>query len=91
MGHVIPTMKAWDKLKGYCCKLKAANTKVKNAYINKLLLLVLTRALLKNYKTIINSFNIQTRLTVDKKLKHFKVKKIHLKKNTNQKHTYSVF
>jgi hypothetical protein len=84
-------MGVWDKLKGYCCKLGAADTEVKDAYTDKLLLLILTRALLKDYKTIIDSLDIQTRLTVDKKLKHLEVKEMRLKESTDQEHAHPAF
>jgi hypothetical protein len=81
----------WDKLKGYYHKLEATDTEAKNAYTDKSLLLILTRALLKDYKTIINSLNIQTRLTMDEKLKHLEVKKMRLKEDTDREHAHPAF
>jgi gag-polypeptide of LTR copia-type len=71
---------AWDKLKGYRRKLGAADPEAKGAYTDRSLLLVLTRALPKDYKTMINSLDIQTELTVDEKIKHLEAKEMRLKK-----------
>ena len=51
-------IKAWDTLKSYRRKLGAANITAKNAYLDLALLLILIRALLEEYKTIIYTLNI---------------------------------
>jgi hypothetical protein len=50
-------VRAWDKLKDYRRKLRAADLNAKNAYNDLALLLVLVRALPKEYETTIDTLN----------------------------------
>ena len=51
-------IKAWDTLKSYRRKLRAADVIAKNIYLDLVLLLILVRALLEEYETTINTLNI---------------------------------
>src|SRR4029077_6994353 len=82
---------AWDKLKGYRRKLGAADPEAKGAYTDRSLLLVLTRALPKDYETMIDSLDIQTELTVDEKIKHLEAKEMRLKEGIDQERAHVAF
>jgi hypothetical protein len=69
-------------LKDYRHKLRVADTNAKTAYNNTALLLVLIRSLPKSFKTIIDTLNAQSSLTVDNKLKHLEEKESRIKVNT---------
>ena len=77
-----------DKLKDYCYKLAAVKLSARNAYNNKALLLVLIRALLREYKVTINTLNAQYLLTINKRLQTLKAKHANLQE---EEHAYSVF
>ncbi len=69
-------------MKDYRYKLRVVDTNAKTAYNNAILLLVLIRSLLKSFKTIINTLNAQSSLTVNNKLKHLEKKESKIKVNT---------
>ena len=77
---------AWDKLKDYRSKLGAADLNAKNAYNDLALLLVLVRALPKEYETTIDTLNAQSTLTVDDKLKHLEAKQMRLQQDEEHAH-----
>lgn len=67
-------LEAWDKLKDYCRKLYAANSNQKDIYRDQDLILILIRALPKDYTATIDTLDAETALSVEEKLKQFQLK-----------------
>ncbi|KAI0991866.1 hypothetical protein K3495_g16321, partial [Podosphaera aphanis] len=67
-------VEAWDKLKDYRRKLCAADSGQKDTYRDPVLLLILIRALPKDYTATIDTIDAQTGLSVEEKLKRLQLK-----------------
>ena len=79
---------AQDKLKDYYYKLTTIKLSTRNVYNNNTLLLILIRALLREYKVTINTLNTQYLLTINKRLQTLKAKYTNLQE---EEYTYSIF
>lgn len=69
---------AWDKLKDFRRKLCAADPEAKNTYRDWALLLILIRALPKDFAFSTNTLDAQPDLSVEKKLKRLQTKESRL-------------
>ena len=60
---------AWETLKDYRRKLIAANSNLRHSYPDDMLFLILTKALPKPYRYLVDGFTLQQHLSVDDKIK----------------------
>ncbi|KAI0993630.1 hypothetical protein K3495_g14554, partial [Podosphaera aphanis] len=82
-------IEAWDKLKDFRRKLCAADETAKNTYRDKALLLILIRALPRDYTATIDTLNAQSHLTVDERLKRLQLKESRLLAESKEESAFS--
>ena len=68
------------KLKEYRRKLVATKLLIKQVYLDEALLLILTNALLQDFKTTIDRFAVNELLSINNKLKILREKEEHIKR-----------
>lgn len=82
---------AWDKLKDFRRKLCAADPEAKDTYRDRALLLILIRALPKEFTSTIDTLDAQLDLTVEEKLKRLQTKESRLVKESKQDQAFVGF
>ncbi|KHJ32231.1 hypothetical protein EV44_g3101 [Erysiphe necator] len=82
---------AWDKLKDFRRKLCAADPEAKDTYRDRALLLILIRALPKDFTSTIDTLDAQPDLSVEEKLKRLQTKESRLVNESKQDQAFVGF
>ncbi|KHJ32862.1 hypothetical protein EV44_g4333 [Erysiphe necator] len=82
---------AWDKLKDLRRKLCTADPEAKDTYRDRVLLLILIRALPKDFTSTIDTLDAQPDLSVEEKLKRLQIKESRLVNESKQDQAFVGF